>query len=96
MNKSDFIAVYRSPADVLLNTEGLNSMYVRTDMISGVKEVYAKENCECGSGNCEHGTHYYDDLYVMVEGTWYFAGRFDYDEDIDALDRLSGRIERKP
>ena len=92
MKKLDFITVY---PDAGINKERLNSMYVRTDMITVVKEVSAKEACKCGKGNCKHGTHYYDDLYVMVEGKWYFAGRFDFDEDIDALDRLSGMTKKK-
>jgi len=59
-------------------------------MISVVKEVYSKIECNCGKGNCcEYGVHQYDDLYVNVQGTWYFVGSFDYDADKNALDRLA-------
>ena len=87
MNRSDFI-----PVDTGHGME--QSAFVRIDSISAVREEYVKIDCQCGKGHCEYGTHYYDDLYVNVEGTWYYAGRFDYDANEHALDRLEDVIKR--
>jgi hypothetical protein len=88
VKKSDYIAVRGSGHKQEM------SCYVRIDSITAVKEVYFKTECNCGKGNCEYGTHRYDDLFVYVEGEWFFVGSFDYDPDINALDRLSEVINK--
>ena len=83
MKKQDFIRVRYQPAG-----EKINSFFVRVDQIVAIKEVYAKHECDCGLGNCKYGEHRFDELYVLVQGIWYFAGSFDCDGEVLAIDRL--------